>query len=386
MKTLTVIDLFSGCGGLSYGLYQANFKILAGIDKWETALKTFQINHKEALTICTDLTQFKPQKLMKQLGLNQGDLDCLVGGPPCQGFSKNVPAAYRFLADPRNLLFRNYLNWVKELYPKIVLMENVAPIYNAYGGAVRHEIIETLEKRGYKVKVKVLWAHDYGVPQRRQRCFFFASRTGISPYFPEPTFAQKVENTLFEIKQQHRSAWFAISDLPVLQNGEGYEPIAYDMPPQNDYQKIMRENSPILWDHITRQLKDKQFARISSLKAGEGIKDLPPEIRPKAGYSGAYGRLDFEMVAPTITRWVFHPGSGRFCHPREVRLITIREAARIQSFPDEFRFTGTYIDKSHQIGNAVPPLLMRVFAKHIRACLTDSIVDSQLDRVPVGED
>jgi DNA (cytosine-5)-methyltransferase 1 len=375
MKQLTVIDLFSGCGGISYGLYKAGFKILAGIDKWEAALKTFQINHKDALTICTDLTQFRPQKLMKQLGFNRGDLDCLVGGPPCQGFSKNVPAAYRFLEDSRNLLFRNYLNWVKELYPKVVLMENVAPIYNAYDGAVRDEIIETLEKLGYKAKVKTLWAHDYGVPQRRQRCFFFASRTGISPSFPEPTFGKEVENSLFEIKQQHRSAWSAISDLPVLQNGEGYEPMPYDMPPQNNYQKIMREKSDILWDHITRQLKDKQFARISSLGAGQGIKDLPPEIRPKAGYSGAYGRLDFEMVAPTITRWVFHPGSGRFCHPREVRLITIREAARIQSFSDEFRFMGTYIEKSHQIGNAVPPLLMCVFAKHIRACLTDSITD-----------
>ncbi|MDM8559897.1 DNA cytosine methyltransferase [Candidatus Parabeggiatoa sp. HSG14] len=368
MKRLTVIDLFSGCGGLSYGLYQEGFKILAGIDKWDAALKTFQINHKDAFTICTDLTQFKPQKLMKQLNLNKGDLDCLVGGPPCQGFSKNVPAAYRFLEDPRNLLFRNYLDWVKALYPKVVLMENVAPIFNAYGGAVRYEIIETLEKLGYKTKVKTLWAHDYGVPQRRQRCFFFASRTGISPAFPEPSFAKKEENNLFEIKQQHCSAWAAISDLPVLQNGEGYEPMPYDMLPQNNYQKIMRENSNILLDHITRQLREKQFARISSLRAGEGIKDLPPEIRPKAGYSGAYGRLDFEMVAPTITRWVFHPGSGRFCHPREVCLITIREAARIQSFSDEFRFTGTYIEKSHQIGNAVPPLLMRVFAKHIRAC------------------
>jgi DNA (cytosine-5)-methyltransferase 1 len=183
MKQLTVIDLFSGCGGLSYGLYQEGFKILAGIDKWDAALKTFQINHKDALTICTDLTQFEPQKLMKQLSLNRGDLDCLVGGPPCQGFSKNVPAAYRFLEDPRNLLFRNYLNWVKALYPKVVLMENVAPIYNAYGGAVRHEIIETLEKLGYKAKVKTLWAHDYGVPQRRQRCFFLCFQNWNLPFF-----------------------------------------------------------------------------------------------------------------------------------------------------------------------------------------------------------
>ena len=371
MKQPTVIDLFSGCGGMSYGLHQEGFNILAGIDKWEPALKTFQLNHNNAQAICVDLTEFKPSQFMKKLGLNVGDLDCLVGGPPCQGFSKNVPATYRFLEDSRNLLFRHYLNYVKALHPKVVLMENVAPIYNAYDGAVRNEITETLEKLEYQVKVKVLWAHDYGVPQRRQRCFFFASRTGIAPSFPEPTFSQYTQESLFGMKQKYRTAWGAISDLPVLQNGEGYEPMPYHALPQNDYQKIMRKNSEILFDHVTRQLKEKQFIRISSIGPGEGIKNLPPEIRPKSGYSGAYGRLDFEMVAPTITRWVFHPGSGRFCHPKEARLITIREAARIQSFPDNFQFTGTYIEKAHQVGNAVPPLLMRVFANPIRACLRD---------------
>ena len=131
----------------------------------------------------------------------------------------------------------------------------------------------------------------------------------------------------------------------------------------------MRKDADALYDHITRKLRETQFARISSLDAGQGIKDLPKKLRPKSGYSGAYGRLDFEMIAPTITRWVFHPGSGRYCHPREVRLLTIREAARIQSFSDDFRFTGTYIEKSHQIGNAVPPLFMQNMATNIRVCL-----------------
>jgi DNA (cytosine-5)-methyltransferase 1 len=115
-------------------------------------------------------------------------------------------------------------------------------------------------------------------------------------------------------------------------------------------------------------LNQKQFSRIASIGPGEGMRELPDELRPAAGYSGAYGRLDFEMVAPTITRWVFHPGSGRFCHPREPRLLTIREAARLQSFTDDFRFTGTYIEKAHQVGNAVPPLLMRALAPAIQAC------------------
>lgn len=378
MDQPTAIDLFAGCGGISWGLHKRGFKILAAIDKWDRALKTFKLNHPEAETFNADMSELEPRQLMNKLGLRQGNLDCLVGGPPCQGFSKNVPAAYRFLEDPRNLLFRYYLDFVRELRPKVVFMENVAPIYNAYEGAVRNEIIDTLESLGYMVEAKVIWAHHYGVPQIRQRAFFFASRTGTPPSFPPPAFAEEETRTLFSVTRKYRSAWSAISDLPVLENGEGYEPMPYNSCPENDYQEMMRFESEELFDHITRELRPKQFARISSIKPGEGLKDLPEELQTKSGYSGAYGRLDFEMVAPTITRWVFHPGSGRFGHPREQRLITIREAARIQSFSDDFKFTGTYIEKAHQVGNAVPPLLMQLFATNIIYCLKGSRTNGRL--------
>lgn len=368
MKELTVIDLFSGCGGMSWGLRKNGFAILAGIDSWSKALQTFSLNHLDAWTFQADLSALKPQQIMDKLALSRGDLDCLIGGPPCQGFSKNVPAVGRFLEDPRNLLFRNFLSFVNELRPKTVLMENVAEIYNAYSGAVREEVIRTLSELGYSTVVKVVYAPDYGVPQQRRRCFFFASRTGVTPSFPLPSFGPDSFNTLFGNVSKFRSAWSAISDLPVLENGEGYEPMPYDKEPQNDFQREMREDAPILYDHITRRLNEKQFSRVASLQPGEGIKQLPANLRPKSGYSGAYGRLNFEMIAPTITRWVFHPGSGRYCHPREARLLTIREAARLQSFSDDFRFTGTYIEKAHQVGNAVPPLLMQAFADGIRAC------------------
>ena len=147
------------------------------------------------------------------------------------------------------------------------------------------------------------------------------------------------------------------------------EPMNYDLHSKNEFQSEMRRNSTALYDHVTRELSEKQYARIASIEPGQGIKDLPAELRPKSGYSGAYGRLDCEMISPTITRWVFHPGSGRFCHPREIRLLTIREAARLQSFSDNFRFTGTYIEKSHQVGNAVPPLIMQSMADSIKVCL-----------------
>ena len=377
MRKPTVIDLFSGCGGMSWGLYKSGFNVLAGIDILNRALETFQHNHPNASTIEADIAGLDPSSVMSRLDLKQGALDCLIGGPPCQGFSKNVPAAYRFLEDPRNQLFREFLRFVEAMLPKVVVMENVAEIYGAYDGAVRIEIIENLQHLGYELDVAVLYAPDYGVPQRRRRCFFFASRTGVKPVLPPPAYGPKNVDTLFGSIKPYYSAWSAISDLPVLENGGGEEPMYYDCQPQNEFQSEMREQSTMLYDHITRELNEKQFARISSLEPGQGIKDLPEKLRPKSGYSGAYGRLDFEMIAPTITRWVFHPGSGRYCHPREVRLLTIREAARLQSFSDDFRFKGTYIEKSHQVGNAVPPLIMQSMATNIRVCLQVLPIEAQ---------
>jgi len=382
MNSPTVIDLFSGCGGMSWGLHKAGFKILAGIDNWQRALATFQLNHPTAITIEADLSLLDPFSVMQILGLKEGCLDCLIGGPPCQGFSKNVPAGNRFLQDSRNQLFRDFLRFVAAMLPKVIVMENVAEIYNAYEGTVRAEIIESLKLLGYKVEVAVLYAPDYGIPQRRRRCFFFASRMLNKPVLPSPFFGAEKTNSLFGLVKQYRSAWSAISDLPVLENGEGFEPMPYNQQPQNEYQETLRRDSNVLYDHITRKLNPKQFARIAALEPGQGLKNLPKELRPESGYSGAYGRLDFEMIAPTITRWVFHPGSGRFCHPREARLLTIREAARIQAFTDDFRFTGTYIEKAHQVGNAVPPLLMQSMATKIKICLQVLPTEVQPGRLP----
>jgi DNA (cytosine-5)-methyltransferase 1 len=357
------IDLFSGCGGMSWGLHKLGFDIIAGIDNWKISLDTFKLNHPEAQTYNEDIGNINVRKLMSDLKIKTGELDCLVGGPPCQGFSKNVPAASRLLNDPRNQLFREFLRFVKILKPKVVVMENVAEIYNAFSGVIRNEIIENLEKLGYNTDVKVLYAPDYGVPQRRRRCFFFASRTKIKAKLPKPTFGNE------NCDNKYVSAWDAISDLPTLEHGEGKEKIKYNKNPKNNYQDKMRNTSSFITDHVAKKLKDLQYKRLDSIKPGQAINDLPEDIRPKAGYSGAYGRLDFESIAPTITRWLFHPGSGRYGHPVDTRLITIREAARLQSFSDDFNFLGTYTEKAGQIGNAVPPLLMEAVGIEIINCL-----------------
>ena len=364
-----VVDIFSGCGGMSWGLYKAGFEIIGGLDNWRPAISTFEKNHPSAKIFFDDIKECDAAKVRKDLHLKKGELDCLVGGPPCQGFSKNVPSSYRFLDDPRNQLYKDYLRFVEEFMPSVVVMENVAEIYNAFNGEVRLQIISRLENLGYKVAVKVLFAPDYGVPQRRSRCFFIGSRTGKFPYFPEPTHNKEYENGLFNLKSPYVSAWDAINDLPELENGGGALEMDYDKEPLNTFQQFMRKDADKLYDHITRELKGVQLERMKSLRPGQGIKDLPDAIRPKSGYSGAYGRLDFQNVAQTITRWCFHPGSGRYGHPKNARLITIREAARLQCFTDDFVFTGTYIEKAAQIGNAVPSLFMYKLAPIIKELL-----------------
>ena len=351
MKQYNVLDLFCGCGGMSWGLSKKGFNIVAGFDIWDVALKTYQHNHKNAKAVNLDIANADPIDTLNKIGVDPNSIDVIIGGPPCQGFSKNTPASWRFLEDPKNQLYKAYLRFVKALNPKVVIIENVAEIYNAFGGVVREEIINTLQAWGYNVNVKIINMSLYGIPQKRRRCFFFASRVGT------PAFPKESKNTI--------TGWDAISDLPVVKQGEGFDGMPYIFEATNEYQRHMRKNSTALYNHIANVMKPIQTARIASIGPGQGLKDMPVELQVNGGYSGAYGRLDYTSVAPTITRWVFHIGSGRFAHPREVRGLTMREAARIQSFSDDFHFVGSRNDQAGQIGNAVPPLFMEQLADNI---------------------
>jgi DNA (cytosine-5)-methyltransferase 1 len=353
-----VLDLFCGCGGMSWGLHKRGFNIIAGIDMSDIALKTFQYNHRGARVYNLDISSINPVDIMSDLNLNYGELDIMIGGPPCQGFSKNTPASWRFLEDPQNQLYHSYLDFVKCFNPKIAIIENVAEIYNAYNKTVRNEIMCKFHSLGYDISVSVINMSDYGVPQKRRRCVFFASRIG------EPSFPITDNNYV--------TAWEAISDLPIVEQGEGFDGMQYTMPAINHYQRHMRSNSITLFNHIGRKMQPLQARRIASIGPGQGLKDMPDELKVKGGYSGAYGRLDYEMLSPTITRWVFHTGSGRFAHPREVRGLTMREAARLQSFSDDFVFHGSFSEQAGQIGNAVPPLFMEKFADNIISAIKNS--------------
>ena len=368
-------DMFCGCGGISSGLRSADFQIIAGADIQPNYICTFKHNFPEAKAITDDLSRVRPEEVMQWLNLIPGDLDLLAGGPPCQGFSKNVPRKSRYLDLPNNQLVKTFLQYVEVLKPKLVLMENVAEMKNGFDSFYTQELLERLSEVGYQVTYQVLNAADYGVPQRRRRAFFLATRLGSPLSFPLPTNApiekrgtQEIQlSMLGRVDAHHVSVWDAIGDLPSVEHTDERTIFDYSMDPFSEYQLRMRGDNAKVKNHRPRTLALKQYERLASIGPGQGLKDLPSNLRPKSGYSGAYGRLTKEMVAPTITRWVFHPGSGRFGHPTDIRVITIREAARIQGFPDNFEFLGTYTQQAGQVGNAVPPLLIQKIAEAMQS-------------------
>jgi DNA (cytosine-5)-methyltransferase 1 len=362
-ENVKAIDLFCGCGGISAGLRDAGFEILAGVDIEPKYLQTFTENFPESRTICADVGEVDILDLLGRFNLKRGELDLIAGGPPCQGFSKNVPRSRRTLDSDDNKLVNAFLDQCEKALPHWILMENVAEMRNGFDQHYTQAVVERLTSAGYDVIHGVHNAADFGVPQRRRRAFFMARRDGISPKEPKPTHSKNGATDLFFETHPHITVWDAISDLSPLEPGEGTETDAYASSPQNEYQKLIRNGCSDTFNHIAKQLKPLQVQRIKSLEPGQGIKDLPPEIRPKGGYSGAYGRLTKDMIMPTITRWVFHPGSGRWGHPEDYRLITIREAARLHGFKDCFKFVGSYTDQAGQIGNSVPPLLAKIMGE-----------------------
>lgn len=370
--TPIAVDLFCGCGGISVGIENAGYKVIAGIDIEKKYISSFKHNFPNAQALTIDITTITPNEFMMLLDIKPTQLDLLVGGPPCQGFSKNVPRKNRFLEDPKNLLVRSFLDYCEALKPEMLLMENVAEMKNGFEEAYSQEIISRLNDAGYTITTAVLNAADYGIPQRRRRAFFLANRLGFEFSVPPSTHKAKPKQEKKESIHQNRkghyhiTVWDAIGDLPSVKHGEGNDSTLYLTEPQNSFQKIMRNDCKKTSNHIARKLSAIQLERLSSIGPGQGLKDLPPHLQTKGGYSGAYGRLTKETVAPTITRWVFHPGSGRWGHPIDIRTLTIREAARIQSFPDKYHFVGSYTEQAGQLGNAVPPLLAELIIKHMK--------------------
>jgi len=363
----TVIDLFAGAGGLSYGFKQAGFDVLAGLDYNQIAKVTYESNFPSTKFYFGKIQDIDPNSIRAELGLKEGELDCLVGGPPCQGFSTK---GNMILDDPRNQLFRYFIKYVNIFKPKIVLIENVPPILTLGKNSFRDEICNLFEEGGYKTFYKNLYAVDYGVPQKRRRAFFIASKDHVKPFFPSPTHKMKrrgrpkPDNDLLI---SYVTVGEAIGDLPPLKMGKRRD--NYISSPLSDYQKLMRNEQTKLYNHEAKLQSETNIERMRHLKQGWGMKDLPGRLQAKSGFSQAYGRLTNNKPATTVTANMHNFGSGRYIHPTQNRGITVREAARLQSFDDKFIFYGSVYSQCGQVGNAVPPLLAKAIAREIKAKL-----------------
>lgn len=340
-KKLTVIDLFSGCGGLSRGFHDANYNVVIGVDFDKSALKTFEHNHGHAKALELDLFDLSNvDVLAEEFRKNHSDLDVLVGGPPCQGFSL---AGKREESDERNRLYLAMVETAKVLKPKAIILENVPSILTLYDGKVKDKIFQDFESLGYKMSVKVLYAPDFGIPQIRKRAFFVGLLdSDVAFEFPEPILQSKDYITCEQ----------AIGDLPALEGIYGEDIQQYPTEPLTDYQKEMRENSLQIHNHIGSIHSEKTVSMISLVPEGKNYKALPPEYSKLYKYHEALTR--YHSKKPSLT---INTGHRSHFHYKWNRIPTVRESARLQSFVDSFIFYGNKSDQYKQVGNAVPPKL-----------------------------
>lgn len=364
----TTIDLFAGAGGLAEGFRQAGFSVLAANDFDEDAAATFKHNFPEADVIAGPVEAIQATDLLRKHSLKRGQLDVLVGGPPCQAFS--VYNHSRGMHDARSGLFREYLRLVDGLLPRVVVMENVPGITSVGNGLAVAEIYKTLSELGYQVEHRLLKAEEFGVPQERRRIFFVGVRKASRFQWPVPTHRGEDPdggmfiNDLLPLTTTRD----AIGDLPVLQICEGSDESVYTRKPKTDYQRLMRAGATTLFNHVAPFLADVNLERLKHIPQGGSWRDIPYELLPagmkkakRSDHTKRYGRLAWNGLACTIlTKCDLHWGA--YVHPEQERAITPREAARFQSFPDRFRFLGTMGSQFRQVGNAVPCLLARAVA------------------------
>jgi DNA (cytosine-5)-methyltransferase 1 len=344
LKNYTAIDLFCGAGGLSEGLRQAGFKILAGNDIDPHAGATFKATHSDAQFLSGSIHELSASDFLSLTGLKKGELDCLAGGPPCQGYS--VYNHQRGMHDERSHLFKEYLRIVEGLMPRWLVMENVTGIMSAGQGEAFQAVLAGIRNLGYKVEAKTLRAEDYGVPQERRRVVFMANRIGAPIVWPHKTHGEGLK-PFTTIRD-------ALGDLPPLKNGEDKGVTKYGSRVKSDYQREVRGTSKMVHNHSASKLGAINIQR---------MRDIPFDLLPagmkrakRSDHTKRYGRMRWESQSCTVlTKCDIHWGA--YIHPDQERSITVREAARIQSFPDWFHFEGPRTEQFVQVGNAVPPLL-----------------------------
>ena len=371
-NNLTMIDLFAGAGGLSEGLSEAGFHSLFASEIMPVYAATYQKNHPSARVLTADIRSIDANQIREELGIERGELDLLAGGPPCQGFSINAPV--RSVLDQRNHLFKEYLRFVDAFAPRAILIENVPGLVSFEHGATLHAILNALAELGYGADVRILGAAYYGVPQMRWRTIILGLRGKNLPSlaFPEPLYHAPVKpnftttfdgQLLVKLPSPEASAKFttvqeAIGDLPPLKCGErGAEVKEYI--------------------HEAPRLSKENQERLKYIKPGGNWTDIPDELLPKgmkrarkSDHTKRYGRVTPDGLASTILTKC-DPHWGAYFHYNQDRSFTVREAARLQSFPDHFIFTGTQGQQFAQVGNAVPPLLAEAVGLALKSILEE---------------
>jgi len=345
-KNKYLVDLFSGCGGFSHGFEQAGFQCIVGVDVDEPALKTFAHNHPHAAALKLDLSLNESiAEIVRKVDGRHVEL--LVAGPPCQGFSLT---GTRNENDKRNKLFFSVFNLAEILEPNFIIIENVPGIANLYGGRARQQILSQFRRLEYTVSEQLLYAPDFGIPQIRKRMFFVGVKGNKKFEFPLPTHSPDKYVTCFD----------AISDLPSLANNLGDDVMTYNTPPQTTYQRLMRQKSTHLYNHVGTRHSEHVISVIKQVPEGGNHKDLPKGVGDSRKFNEAWTRYHSQKPSKTIDT-----GHRNHFHYSWNRVPTPRENARLQSFPDHFRFIGPKTQQYKQIGNAVPPQLGYVIGKKL---------------------
>ena len=376
---VNAVSLFSGCGGCSLGLKQAGFLVKLAVDTDEKACESYAKNIGCDLIWSVDLSQVTPEQLLARSRISLSELNLIVGGPPCQGFSS---AGAKDWADPRNRLLKKFVDIIIDLKPTWFIMENVEGLLTSKEGFYLISAIASFLEAGYWVRAEKIYMERYGLPQKRKRIFIVGNLEECYFEFPR-YFCDYSEQLSLFAQQPHCSILDAIGDLP---NPSQSGVVFYDKSAQCDYQAHLRQadNQPIL-HHKIKSVNGITQERINRLIPGGTMKDLPSHLQhasyqkralrrvmdgmpteKRGGAPNGLKRLLSDQPSLTITS----ASPNEFVHPSQNRLLTLRECARIQSFPDWYEFQGSWTSIASQIGNAIPPLFMNLLASHIRKMAT----------------
>jgi DNA (cytosine-5)-methyltransferase 1 len=357
MAMPAAIEVFSGCGGLSAGLVDAGFTVLSAVEINEIAAETYAANHPNVNLIIDDIRNVTAAALLRQHGLRMGELDLLAGCSPCQGFSR-LRKGESGSNDPRNKLILEYVRLVRGLRPKTIFMENVPGLITTeYGEIIFKEVFEELKRLGYEVDYKIINTADYGVPQFRKRFVLLGSRYKRHPIkLPAETHASPDVNDA-----ENKLPWVTVQDafagIPHIENGG---------------------SDPIIPLHTCSRVGNLNLRRIRAVPINGGSRSsFPPDLILKChqdypnGFRDVYGRMRWDQPSPTITGGCTNITRGRFVHPEEDRGISLFEASKLQTFPDNYIFRGNFGEKSLQIGNAVPVRLAQVIGEQLLHCINE---------------